>query len=100
MRFLYGNYDSRGQSPQYDLYLGADLWSTVYIPDLSGLYYYEIIPLLSSDYINICLVNTGQGNPFTSAIEVRLLDITMYQPKSLSLDVFDRVSFGSNERVR
>lgn len=91
---MYGNYDSKGKSPQFDIYLGADLWNTVYIADPSGQYYREIIHLASSDYIHICLVNTGRGDPFISAIEVRLLDITMYQPQFLSLDVYRRYIYG------
>ncbi|KAD6118658.1 hypothetical protein E3N88_09929 [Mikania micrantha] len=98
--FLYGNYDSQGQPPRFDVYLGADLWSKLYMPDPSEDYYLEIIHMAPSDYIHICLVNTGQGNPFVSAIELRLLDISMYEPLSTSLNLEQRRSYGSNERVR
>ncbi|KAI7727680.1 hypothetical protein M8C21_031633 [Ambrosia artemisiifolia] len=100
LRFFYGNYDSKRQFPQFDVYLGADLWKTVYIPDPSEENFYEIIHLAASDYVHICLVNTGQGNPFVSAIEMRLLDFTLKIPRSTSLELNDRVSFGSNERIR
>ncbi|PWA87673.1 leucine-rich repeat transmembrane protein kinase protein [Artemisia annua] len=90
---MYGNYDSKGNTPQFDLYLGADLWNTVNIAEPSDQYYYEIIHLTSSNYIHICLVNTGHGDPFISAIELRLLDITMYLPQFLSLDVVERAVF-------
>ncbi|KAI7727678.1 hypothetical protein M8C21_031631, partial [Ambrosia artemisiifolia] len=99
-RFFYGNYDSTGQLPQFDLYLGADLWRTVYITDPSEENFYEIIHLAASDYIHICLVNTDNGNPFISAIELRHFDINMDAPPSTSLDLYDRVNFGSTERVR
>ncbi|KAK1436872.1 hypothetical protein QVD17_02656 [Tagetes erecta] len=100
VRFLYGDYESKGDQPQFDIYIGADLWNKVYIPDPTAQYYHEILHLASSDYINICLVNIGLGTPFISAIELRPLDITMYEPKSTSLDVFDRTSFNPNEDVR
>ncbi|KAD6118661.1 hypothetical protein E3N88_09932 [Mikania micrantha] len=100
LRFLYGNYDSKGQPPRFDVYLGADLWSKLIMPNPSAEYYIEIIHLAPSDYIHICLVNTGQGTPFVSAIELRLLDISMYEPLSTSLNVHQRCRYGSNEWVR
>ncbi|MFS7917122.1 putative transferase [Helianthus anomalus] len=99
LRYMYGNYDSKGQPPQFDVYLGADLWSTVSFEDASSRYYDEIIHLASSDYIHICLVNTGQGNPVISSIELRPWDLSMEEPPSTSLDQYYRYSFGSNERV-
>ncbi|KAL8260851.1 hypothetical protein R6Q59_024900 [Mikania micrantha] len=101
LRFLYGNYDSKGEPPQFDVYLGSDLWfKDIYIPDPSVDYYIEMIHLAPSDYIHLCLVNTGKGSPFVSVIELRLLDINMYEPLSTSLDVLHRASYGLNERVR
>ncbi|KAI3763356.1 hypothetical protein L1987_53812 [Smallanthus sonchifolius] len=100
VRFLYGNYDSKDQPPQFDVYLGADIWCAVGISDSSVDYFCELIHLASSDYIHICLVNTGHGNPFISAIELRLLDITMYETRSTTLFRDASFSFGSNERVR
>ncbi|KAJ0785829.1 putative non-specific serine/threonine protein kinase [Helianthus annuus] len=97
--YMYGNYDSKGQPPQFDVYLGADFWVTVYFYDSFDNYYNEIIHLATSDYIHICLVNTGQGNPVISAIELRLLDINMGEPSSTSLDLYNRYDFGSDERV-
>ncbi|KAI3670514.1 hypothetical protein L1987_87850 [Smallanthus sonchifolius] len=100
VRFMYGNYDSKDQLPQFDVYLGADIWCTVGISDSSAKYYCELIHRASSDYIHICLVNTGHGNAFISAIELRLLDITQYETLSTSLFTDKRASFGSNEQVR
>ncbi|KAJ0495967.1 putative transferase [Helianthus annuus] len=79
---------------------GKDLWSTISFEDASSGYYDEIIHLASSDYIHICLVNTGQGNPVISSIELRPWDLSMEEPPSTSLDQYYRYSFGSNERVR
>ncbi|GJU84776.1 leucine-rich repeat transmembrane protein kinase protein [Tanacetum coccineum] len=96
----YGNYDYRDQNPQFDLYLGADYWATVNITDRMKAKAYEIIHLSLSDYINVCLINTGHGIPIISALELRLLDITMYEGQFQSLIRFHRRNFGSNETVR
>ncbi|PWA87672.1 leucine-rich repeat transmembrane protein kinase protein [Artemisia annua] len=98
-RFHYGNYDSKGQPPQFDLYLGSDLWSTIRFNAMLPVNY-EIIHLTSSDYIYVCLVNIGLGTPFISALELRLLDSSMYANQLQSLITFNRVNYGTSERVR
>ncbi|KAJ6696376.1 INSENSITIVE 1-ASSOCIATED RECEPTOR KINASE 1 putative-RELATED [Salix koriyanagi] len=72
--FLYGNYDELDDVPRFDLYLGINWWATVTLTDASTLFRIEIVHLLSSDSIDICLVNTGFGTPFISVLELRLLD--------------------------
>ncbi|GJY68525.1 leucine-rich repeat transmembrane protein kinase protein, partial [Tanacetum coccineum] len=96
----YANYDYRDQNPQFDLYLGADYWATVNITDRMKAKAYEIIHLSLSDYINVCLINTGHGIPIISALELRLLDITMYEGQFQSLILSNRRNFGTNETVR
>ncbi|KAJ9559696.1 hypothetical protein OSB04_004856, partial [Centaurea solstitialis] len=98
-RFYYGNYDLKGQTPQFDLYLGSDLWSRVYFTRLLATDR-EIIHLTSSDYIHVCLVNIGLGTPFISALELRLLDSTMYPTQFKSLILSARINFGASETVR
>ncbi|GKD38164.1 leucine-rich repeat transmembrane protein kinase protein [Tanacetum coccineum] len=99
-RFLYGNYDNKPQNPQFDLHLGTDYWATVIIRETRGEYIHEIIHLATSDYINVCLINTGHGNPFISTLDLRLLDITMYEGQFQSLNLLSRHNFGTNEVVR
>ncbi|KAI3684215.1 hypothetical protein L6452_33436 [Arctium lappa] len=98
-RFNYGNYDLKGQPPQFDLYLGSDLWDTINFTKSLAMDY-EIIHLTSSDYIHVCLVNVGLGTPFISALELRLLDSTMYPTRFKSLILFARSNFGTSETVR
>nr|GFB81184.1 leucine-rich repeat transmembrane protein kinase protein [Tanacetum cinerariifolium] len=98
-RFHYGNYDFKGQPPQFDLYLGSDLWYTVNF-NASLAIDYEIIHLTSSDYIYVCLVNIGLGTPFISALELRLLDSSMYATQLQSLILYDRYNFGASKTVR
>jgi hypothetical protein len=59
--FLYGKYDELR-------------WEAVRLNDASTPLTTEIIHVLSSDNIDICLVNTGFGTPFISVLELRLLE--------------------------
>ncbi|GJX39510.1 leucine-rich repeat transmembrane protein kinase protein [Tanacetum coccineum] len=97
-RFAYGNYDLKNQNPRFDVYLGADYWFAVVITEPSETYSSEIIHFTSSDYINVCLRNTGHGIPFISVLELRLLDITMYKLPTLILHYFRYSS--SDRKIR
>ena len=95
--FMYGNYDSLDQSPTFDLNLGADTWSKIVFEDSSKVVRKEIIHILSSDYIHVCLINTDTGTPFISALELRPLNNSnsMYKIDSGSLQTISRVDFVS-----
>ncbi|XVF25075.1 hypothetical protein REPUB_Repub13aG0182500 [Reevesia pubescens] len=83
--FLYGNYDERNEIQEFDLYLGPNLWVTAIIPNVSAGITREFIHVLQSNYLHFCLVNTGKGTPFISALELRLLKNTTYTAGSMSL---------------
>ncbi|XVF83108.1 hypothetical protein PTKIN_Ptkin16aG0106400 [Pterospermum kingtungense] len=72
--FLYGNYDGKDEIPEFGLYIGVDFWATVQLSSDSERTYYEIIYFLSADTVSICLVKTGSGIPFISALELRPSD--------------------------
>ncbi|XP_059431579.1 putative leucine-rich repeat receptor-like serine/threonine-protein kinase At2g19230 [Corylus avellana] len=74
--FGYGNYDGKNMTPTFDLYLGPNRWDTV---NPETPVYYEIIYAPSTDYIDVCLVDTGHGVPFISTLELRRLDNSIYQ---------------------
>ncbi|MED6174844.1 hypothetical protein PIB30_072880 [Stylosanthes scabra] len=94
--FLYGNYDGLNQLPQFDLHLGVNLWETVKLTNSSWSYSTEIIHTPSLDYVHICLVNTGKGTPFISALELRMLDNKTYDAQSSgSLARFLRFDLGT-----
>lgn len=96
--FGYGNYDNKFQSPTFDLYIDVNLWATIN-PD--NYTYEEIIYTPTRDYIHICLVNTGLQNPFISAIELRLLDNSLYDvPSSIALRTWWRENIGSDKIYR
>ncbi|KAK4590906.1 hypothetical protein RGQ29_021199 [Quercus rubra] len=92
--FMYGNYDGKGKTPTFDLYLGVNRWDTVAVSDASSTISKEIIHLSSSEDIYVCLVNTGYGTPFISVLELRPLPNDTYIPKSGSLELFDRANCG------
>jgi hypothetical protein len=97
--FCYGNYDNLNQPPQFDLYLGANLWETVKFPNSSTIFgSWEIIYTPSLNYIQLCLVNIGKGTPLISAIELRPLNNTAYITNSAKsvLSLFERRDLGSN----
>lgn len=100
--FLYGNYDSRNQTPKFDLHLGVKLWTTIAPQGLTSIVREEIIHVPSSDYLYVCLVNTDAGTPFISALEVRPLNQIAYRTNGVSLARFLRVNFApqTNRTIR
>ncbi|GJR87592.1 leucine-rich repeat transmembrane protein kinase protein, partial [Tanacetum coccineum] len=88
---------AQGQPPKFDLYLGPDHWDTV---DFTVSMDHEIIHLASTDYIYVCLVNIGLGNPFISALELRILDSNMYGNRLESMVLSARTNFGTSETLR
>ena len=91
---MYGNYDNKGVVPEFDLYLGVNLWDTVKFYDAVTTKNIEIIHVLSSDHIHVCLVDTGKGTPFISVLELRPLENVTYI-SSGSLRLFGRWDFAS-----
>jgi hypothetical protein len=97
--FFYGNYDGLSKPPQFELHFGVNVWDTVKFPNASRTIMSEIIYIPSKDYIQPCLVNTGKGTPFISAIELRPLNNNSYVNNAESdkpvLSLFMRYDFGS-----
>ncbi|WJX91986.1 hypothetical protein P8452_73692 [Trifolium repens] len=95
--FYYGNYDNQNKPPQFDLHLGANVWDTVKFTNLSNIKTIVIIYISLQDYIQLCLVNTGKGTPFISAIELRPLNNDSYVTQSArsGLSEFLRLDIGS-----
>ncbi|XP_071710755.1 probable LRR receptor-like serine/threonine-protein kinase At1g05700 [Rutidosis leptorrhynchoides] len=96
--FMYGNYDFINRIPKFDVYLGPNYWDTIALPSEDTKGYIEIIHVSSSDYIHVCLVNTGDGTPFISSIELRLLASDMYTKTDFgSLKHFVRENRGARD---
>ncbi|GLT58365.1 hypothetical protein SLA2020_312630 [Shorea laevis] len=93
--FLYGNYDAENKLPAFDLHLGPNMWASVIIKKASARETREIIHVLPSDDLFICLANTGLGTPFISALELRPLKNTTYRTQSGSLNLLSRLDIGA-----
>ncbi|RVW51909.1 putative leucine-rich repeat receptor-like protein kinase [Vitis vinifera] len=100
--FMYGNYDELNQVPQFDLYIGVNMWDSVKLDNASHLVMKEILHAPSDDDIYVCLVNIGYGEPFISSLEVRHFHDSSYKTESGSLALYRRLDAGSttNEIVR
>ncbi|KAK4839608.1 hypothetical protein QYF36_023250 [Acer negundo] len=95
--FMYGNYDGQNKLPRFGLLLEADEWDSVQFEDASTIVFKEIIHIPKKNYIDICLVNTGFGTPFISALELRPLKNGSYPTNNpgISLLLFSRLDVGS-----
>ncbi|CAH2036432.1 unnamed protein product [Thlaspi arvense] len=79
--FVYGNYDGLNVDPNFDLYLGPNLWTTMNANDTIE----EIIHVTKSDSLQVCLVKTGISIPFINVLTLRPMKKTMYVTQSGSL---------------
>lgn len=77
-QFVYGDYDLKNQVPEFDLYIGVNLWTSIKFDDVSSVTTVEMIYLTVSSVTSVCLVNKGSGTPFISALETRILDDSAY----------------------
>ena len=98
--FLYGNYDNLNKIPRFDLYIGANLWDTVFFKSASSGVLKEIIYTPPRDNLHLCLVNIGSGTPFIQSIELRPLKNTTYEiDDSSALSLFARLDLGSTTNI-
>ncbi|MBA0811570.1 hypothetical protein Gohar_003452 [Gossypium harknessii] len=96
--FMYGNYDENDENPEFDLYLGPNLWASMVFENSTSVVVKEIIYVVKARYLHVCVVNTGKGIPFISALESRLLSNLTYNTDSetQALEFFLRIDFGSS----
>lgn len=100
--FGYGDYDKLNRLPTFDLYFGANYWTTVTIVNSTTAYLFETIAVSPADFLQICLVNIQSGTPFISGLDLRPLMSDLYpaatETHSLVLLSYfrDTVGFGLN----
>jgi hypothetical protein len=98
--FIYGNYDGLRRPPVFDLYIGVNFWTVVNvtIEDI----WVETIVVVPDDFVQVCLVNTGSGTPFISALDLRPLRSSLYPQANATqgLDLIGRLNFGTSHLVR
>ncbi|GMN67673.1 hypothetical protein TIFTF001_036736, partial [Ficus carica] len=95
--FFYGDYDEHDMPLTFDLYVGNDLWDSVKISNSSSYVYKEIIHVPPRNRVLVCLVNTGNGNPFITTLEFRPLDNSTYLMQGASLATVGRWDVGSSK---
>ncbi|KAJ4823674.1 hypothetical protein Tsubulata_027673, partial [Turnera subulata] len=93
--FMYGNYDGRNILPQFDLHLGPDKWVTMDVTNATTNTFKDIIHVPTKNYVHVCLVNTGSGTPFISALELRPLNNNSYVSAAAALALLLRYDMGS-----
>nr|GMD74548.1 putative leucine-rich repeat receptor-like protein kinase At2g19210 [Ipomoea batatas] len=105
--FLYGNYDGKNETPSFELHLGVEVWDRVKFEGPLDVVRKEMVHVPQSNMLKVCLVNTGGGTPFVSALELRQLDHDAYPTNASygtneSLALFTRLNYGAqgNEPVR
>ncbi|KAK9281481.1 hypothetical protein L1049_004384 [Liquidambar formosana] len=98
--FVYGNYDGKNKPPVFDLYLGVNRWDTIELEDPSDPPFREIMHISLTDNIDVCLVNTGSGIPFISALELRLLNNSLYNFESGALQYVLRQNVNGENSIR
>ncbi|VAH21457.1 unnamed protein product [Triticum turgidum subsp. durum] len=98
--FFYGDYDGLARSPIFDLHLGVNYWQTVNVSTLEVTA--EAIVVVPDDFVQVCLVNTGAGTPFVSALELRPLKMKFYPQANLTqgLLVEHRLNAGETNIIR
>ncbi|GKD21206.1 probable LRR receptor-like serine/threonine-protein kinase, partial [Tanacetum coccineum] len=79
--FMYGNYDGQDKLPEFDLYLGVNLWLSVKFINASDVVMTEIVHTALDDTISVCLINTGK--------DLILEDMLMVNGRNTD-DMFDR----------
>lgn len=93
--FVYGNYDGLNLDPNFDLYLGPNIWTTMSTNDTIE----EIIHVTKTDSLQVCLVKTGISIPFINSLELRPLPRTAYASQSGSLKFMFRRYLSNTDRT-
>ncbi|KAE9607273.1 putative non-specific serine/threonine protein kinase [Lupinus albus] len=84
--YYYGGFDGGKQPPVFDQIIEGTRWSIVnttedYAKGLSS--YYEVVVKSFGKTLSVCLArnaDTGSSSPFISALEVKSLDDSLYNP--------------------
>ncbi|KAG6526595.1 hypothetical protein ZIOFF_016587 [Zingiber officinale] len=85
-----------GQPQSFDLHLGVNYWDTVNVTAAETSYWTDTIAVATTGYFSVCLVNTGTGTPFISAIDLRPLKDSLYPAANewRSLVLYNRWNLG------
>jgi hypothetical protein len=73
----YGNHDGKNDSSllEFKLHLGTNFWDTAYVAKHDT---YEAVFVAWASWAPVCLLNTNNGAPFLSVLELRKLEDVLY----------------------
>jgi hypothetical protein len=97
--FMYGNYDGLSRLPVFDLYIGVNFWTVVNVTIQST--WVEATVVVPDDFVQVCLVNTGSGTPFISALDLRPLRSSLYPQANATqgLNLMARLNYGPTDAI-
>ncbi|KAG6502503.1 hypothetical protein ZIOFF_034784 [Zingiber officinale] len=106
--FLYGNYDGLHRANtlkplEFDVYIDVNMLMTMSIQNESITYRAKaLIVAVANNSVSICLVNTGNGVPFISSLELRPMDSSLYTlvNNNFYLQVYARLNLGATQTIR
>ncbi|XP_020105295.1 probable LRR receptor-like serine/threonine-protein kinase At1g51880 [Ananas comosus] len=100
--FLYANYDGLNKPPVFDVHVGVNFLQTINISDAGSPEVAEVIMVVPASYLQVCLVDTGEGTPFISSLEVRPLKAVLYPAVNgtQALVLYRRINVGPTDTTR
>ncbi|RRT77066.1 hypothetical protein B296_00021976 [Ensete ventricosum] len=101
--FMYGNYDGKNSSVEFDLHIGVNHWKKMTISDPSTIYTAEALSFATDNFTSVCLIDTGGGTPFMSSLELRPLENGLYREyvnASQSVVLVTRRNMGATKSLR
>ncbi|KAL9327423.1 hypothetical protein ACSQ67_008068 [Phaseolus vulgaris] len=107
--YYYGGFDGGKEPPVFDQIVEGTRWSVVnttedYAKGLSS--YFDITVVPAGKTLSVCLArnsHTGSSNPFISALEVKILEASLYNPIDFAKHALVTVSrsvFGGEHIIR
>lgn len=107
--YYYGSFDGGKEPPVFDQIVEGTKWRTVnttqdFAKGLSS--YFEVVVMSMGKNLSVCLARndmTGSSSPFISALEVDILDASVYNPTDFTkyaLVTVARHNFGGGDIIR
>lgn len=99
--FKYANYDGLNKLLIFDLHIGVNFWQTINVSDANTAYLAEVITVAPANYLQVCLINTGLGTPFISALDMRPLKPILYPAANAtqSIVLYARLNAGPTDNT-
>ncbi|XP_028807077.1 putative leucine-rich repeat receptor-like serine/threonine-protein kinase At2g19230 [Neltuma alba] len=99
---FYGNYDNKNFIPSFHLHIGVNFWTEIKFENASVIRRKTVAQVSPTNYIDVCLINIGNGIPFVSLLELWPLSNFIYRASSslLPLGLMTCVNLGMSEDLK